>query len=96
MCWFGSAQVIQGELRLSVRPVHGELGHEQVRAIVTGKGLEITCHELLCPIELALPRQRTDRAEIRRSLEHAPGQERTSSHEDGQDRQDDPDRRARS
>ena len=37
------SQVIQGELRLSVGPVHGELGHEQVRAIVTGKGLEITC-----------------------------------------------------
>ncbi len=52
--------------------------------------------KLLCPIELAFPRQRTDRAEIRRSLEHSPGYQRTRSHEDGQSRQEDPDRRTRS
>ena len=90
------SQVIQGELRLGVGPVHGELGHEQVRSIVTGEGLKIKCHELLCPIEPAFPRQRTDRAEIRRRMDAAPGHPRTGSHQDGQNRQDEADRGARS
>ena len=87
--------MIQGELRLSVGPVHGELGHEQVRAIVTGKGLEITCHELLCPIELAFAHQRT----IARDPAEPQARARPRAHqlpEDGQSRQEDSDRRARS
>jgi hypothetical protein len=85
--------VIQGQLWLSVGPVHGELGHDQVRPIVTGKSLEIPCHELLCPIEPAFPPERTDRAQIRRGREPAPApdEERSRSREDGQNRQDDSD-----
>ena len=74
-------EVIQGTLRLWIRPVQGELRHEQVGAIVAGKYPEITSHEILGPIELMLPRQGADLVQVRRRPGPAPECHSASAHQ---------------
>ena len=84
VCWFASVPGDPGRAAAERRAGPWRAGPAEQARDRHRCRLEITCHELPRKRDRTTA-SRTD-AEIRRSLEHAPGYRRTSSHEDGQNR----------